>query len=196
MQGAFSKCPALTSVKLPNTLLRIGANAFLDNTALTTIDIPASVESISYGSSEINGAFANCTKLATVNFLANNTDVNGSGSASITSVSAKVATSLIIGQYTFNGCSSLKEITLPSNVTEIQSQAFNNCKALTTININSTENFNPWKLAFYNIGSSNVTVNVPNQTIKNKIENECNGSMNNVKITYNGENKEANVHLK
>lgn len=57
---AFSECSELTSVEMPNTIVRIGYSSFENCSGLTSIDIPISVENINIL------AFAGCTGLQTI----------------------------------------------------------------------------------------------------------------------------------
>lgn len=86
-QNAFKGCTSLTSVTLPNTLTAIHVGAFDDCTALVSIAIPDSV-------TQLNSCFGDCTALTTVTFTAK----------------SKLS---FIANDTFDGCSSLKEMTLP-----------------------------------------------------------------------------------
>lgn len=63
---AFSNCPALTSVTIPDGVTSIGGNAFLGCTGLTSIFIPDGVTSISIG------AFMSCTSLTEIIINKNN----------------------------------------------------------------------------------------------------------------------------
>ena len=44
-----------------------------------------------------------------------------------------------IGYHAFSGCTSLTSVTIPQNVTAIESSAFQNCKSLTSISIPAIE---------------------------------------------------------
>ena len=107
MQSAFEECEGLTSIDLPNTLIRIGNQAF-GNSGLESIVIPDSVLYIDHR------AFMGCTHLAALTLS------NG-----ITSISDNA----------FYGCEALTTLTIPDSVTSIGSNAFSNCYALTTLSI-------------------------------------------------------------
>ena len=121
-ESTFAETPNLTTVTLPNTLTTIATNSFYQS-GITSIDIPASVTSISYGQQAINGAFSKCKNLKSVTFEAE---------------SGKVTPNLTIGQYTFSGCTSLTQITLPTRTQQILSNAFDDT-GLTTITILATQ---------------------------------------------------------
>lgn len=57
---AFYNCKALTSVKIPNGVTKIGYEAFRDCEALTTIEIPVSVTNIE------EDAFLGCKNLRSI----------------------------------------------------------------------------------------------------------------------------------
>lgn len=59
---AFYRDPAMESVRMPETLKTVGAEAFRDCTSLTSVEVPSSVEEVSYR------AFSYCTKLSVVSF--------------------------------------------------------------------------------------------------------------------------------
>ena len=82
--------------------------AFMDCTALTSIEIPASVETIG------NYAFKNCTSLKTVTF--------------------EKGSKLKMIQYnTFRDCTSLTTIEIPASVETIERGAFSGCTSLQTV---------------------------------------------------------------
>ena len=90
------------------TVKSIGDEAFYQDTALTSVTIPATVTTI--GSS----VFRECVNLQTVALTDGLTD---------------------IGEYTFSGCSSIESIELPASLTEIGSSCFSGCTALSKIEL-------------------------------------------------------------
>lgn len=110
--------------------------AFAGCTSLKYITLPSSVTSLKSTTAANYGTFYNCTALERINLqnvtsftcaFANCTSLSdiGSLSGSLTS----------IGNYSFQNCSSLSNITLPSSLTSIGNYAFNNCSALSSITI-------------------------------------------------------------
>jgi hypothetical protein len=99
----------LESITLPSGLQRIGKNAFASSYSLTTVSIPGSITLID------ERAFANCSRLASVNF--------------------QPARSVIIGDYAFTGCSSLARVILPAGLSVIMDNAFNSCGNLVSVTI-------------------------------------------------------------
>ena len=108
MKDAFNNSRA-TSVLLPNTLKRIGVNAFYSATNLTSISIPDSVTYIG------KSAFANCTKLSTVEFDADKSALK------------------YLGDNAFFNCTLLSKIRLPYRLQEIGDMAFYGCSKLSIV---------------------------------------------------------------
>ena len=99
----------LTTLELPEGLLRIGNNA-LKSSFLKSLTIPASVQEIGAN------AFEKMTALTTVTFAEN-------------SVLAR------IGNAAFTGCSKLTAIDLPDSVTELGTGVFKSCSKLATVDL-------------------------------------------------------------
>jgi uncharacterized repeat protein (TIGR02543 family) len=96
---------SLTSIILPNGLNSIGSGAFTYCSGLTSINIPAGVDSI---------------KDAALY------------SAGLTSINIPVGVTFI-GEFVFGGCHRLTSIILPDGLTSIEDYAFAYCNNLTTI---------------------------------------------------------------
>lgn len=134
---AFYNCNNLRNIKLPNSLVEIGIDAFYlcselnfneyDNAlylgkgsndyyflikakekTISTCDVNKNTKAI------VGEAFDSCYNLTTVN-LPDGIEY--------------------IGELAFNGCKSLKNITLPNSITEIRLRAFAECSELEYINI-------------------------------------------------------------
>lgn len=120
----------LTNLDLSKNLLLkgIGSDAFNNCTALTILNIPNSITSIS------QNAFYNCTSLSSITDISNVTNI-GPGAFSRTALQGiSLPTSLtLVDDSTFSYCSSLTNIQIPSNVTSIDTLAFDNCTGLTSV---------------------------------------------------------------
>ena len=112
--SAFDYCSSLTTVTFEkeSQLKTIGGDyyygAFSDCTALTSIEIPASVETIG------NTAFSDCSSLATVTF-------------------EKGSRLKTIGNNAYYRCTSLTSIEIPASVETIEKKAFMHCSSLATV---------------------------------------------------------------
>ena len=136
---AFKGCSSLKTVTFEkgSQLKTIGGNynnpnyngAFSDCTALTSIEIPASVETIE------KVAFSGCSKLATVTFE------KGSQLKSIGGGKSLGA---------FMDCTALTSIEIPASVETIEAAAFSGCSSLKTVIFEKGSNLKTiGKAAFY-----------------------------------------------
>ena len=133
---AFKGCSSLTTVTFEkgSQLKTIGeeydGGAFSGCSALTRIEIPASVETIeSY-------AFYGCSSLTTVTFEEGSQlkTIGGSAFESLRITHIEIPASVeTIGSSAFKGCSALTSIEIPASVETIGSSAFKGCSSLTTV---------------------------------------------------------------
>ena len=110
--GVFENCTKLETVKLPNSLRKIGSNTFDNCKALVHVDIPAGVNEIG------RCAFNDCCCLRTVTI-------------------PEGVLNLPVG--VFAGCKSLESAKLPSSLRTIEQYAFSRCVSLTAINFDALE---------------------------------------------------------
>lgn len=116
------------------TIIGIKFNAFQNNTNITTVTIPDTVESI-------NGyAFSGCTALKNVHIPNSVTDMSGNG--------------------IFKGCTSLESITIPDSVTKIGKDMFSQCDNLKKVSLGNQITTIPSQI-FYSCDNL-VEVNIPN----------------------------------
>lgn len=113
---------------IPNTVTKIGANAF-SSREITSIVIPNSVTSIG------SQAFFCCEKLKTVTLSNNLKTIGHDAFASCVSLESIYlpATLTKIDEYAFRDCKSLKEITLPAKLQFLNEGAFKECSSLTSV---------------------------------------------------------------
>ena len=131
--GAFSDCTSLTSIEIPASVETIGICAFSDCTSLTTIEIPARMETIE------GGAFAGCTSLQTVTFEKGSQLKTVDGFVGCTSLtSIKIPASVeTIEDSAFKGCSLLATVTFEKGSQLKTVDGFSNCTALTTVDMSA-----------------------------------------------------------
>ena len=114
------------------SVVGIGRTAFYDCEALTSVDIPETVDYISHG------AFTDCAGLVAVKMPSRIEEIGG---------------------YAFAGCKKLASINIPEGIKTIEMYAFTNCESLTSVHIpNSVETVG--MMSFY-LCKSLVSVEMP-----------------------------------
>lgn len=122
-----------TYVKNSNiySVVKIGRNAFKDNTKLKSIVIPNGIQEID------EGAFSGCTKLETIIIPSSVKKIgNGvfKGCTNLKNIELSNGIEQIEGN-AFYDCTSLQSIVIPDSVTLLGGQAFFNCNNLKTVEL-------------------------------------------------------------
>ena len=150
--GSFKNCKTITSVTIPNGILKIHISAFSGCANLASITIPDSITTI--GSEAFySTAYYNASENWDNGILyINNHLIEAEDSLSGT-YTVKTGTKTIASR-AFINCPSLISITIPDSVTNIGSEAFFRCTNLESVTIpNSVTNIGSY--AFY--GCANLT---------------------------------------
>lgn len=153
--ASFSGCTNLKTIDLPDTVTEIGAFAF-ESTGLTSITIPASVETVD------DTAFIDNTSLTDATFPAGK-GISFEGCTSLVNVKINNNPTKIDDSM-FRKCSSLASIELPDTVTEIGKYAFADCTSLKDFIIpDGIKSIG--EAAFYNSGITSLVVPESVETI-------------------------------
>jgi hypothetical protein len=129
---AFQNDTILTSVVLPNSIEAIGQYAFAGCSSLSNITLSKNITALS------DYAFQNCTTLKSIAILAGTMTIGNwvfDGCSALQTVTMKDYVTGI-GQGCFRGCENLTSITLSKSITTISSYAFQDCKALPNVSLN------------------------------------------------------------
>ena len=125
--NAFLNCEKLGAAALPDGVTFIGSCAFSGCVSLTKVTIPAGIKSIT------SSLFANCKSLNTVTIPEGVKE---------------------IGQGAFSGCERLTSISIPGSVTTVEYRAFYSCAKLSSVIFKGTRD--QW--AALKVGSGNESL--------------------------------------
>ncbi len=164
LNGAFYNCASINSLTIPDSVTAIGSGAFRGLSSLTQITLPFVGEKS--GSTSLNNLFGYIFSRPSENGVSGSTyirqyaytsDDTSPGNAYY-SIPGSLTTVTITGgsgiNYTiiggaFYGCTMLKNVTLPANLTEIKAYTFYGCTNLTAPEIPASVT-QIGKRAFYN----------------------------------------------
>ena len=144
--GAFSYCTALTSIEIPASVETIGASAFKGCSKLATVTFEkeSQLKTIGGGYSEPNyyGVFSDCTALTSIEIPASVETIEAAafkGCSSLATVTFENGSQLKTiggGSYSsgaFSDCTALTSIEIPASVETIEAAAFKDCSSLATV---------------------------------------------------------------
>ena len=133
---AFEDCSSLTAVTIPNSVTNLWSGTFSGCSSLASVTIPDSIESIGWC------AFADCLSLQEVIIPSNVQELKGRCGGfrttngpftGCTNLKKVIADCRLIGGSSFSDCSSLTNVTIGDNVTNIDYGAFSRCTNLTQV---------------------------------------------------------------
>jgi len=170
---AFHWCDSLATVTMGTNVTSIGAYAFYGCGSLTSVTIPSSVTSIGVEAFAcIPDAVGWPASLTAINVDTNNPDYSSvagvlfnksqttliqcpAGLAGSYAISNRVFS---IGDYAFDFCNRLTNVTIPNSVTNIGRNAFSECSSLTSVTIGTNVTSIAYA-AFFDCNSlTNVTI--------------------------------------
>lgn len=171
---AFSKCSNLTNIEFPSSLKTIKQAAFKE-TGLINITIPANITTLESNVFESckslktanidatitifpDATFNYCTALTTVKFSSSSPIVYFEGSGKMAEFEPNYTGEG--GNGIFKECTSLTEVILPPNLTNISCSCFGNCKSLKTIELPDTITLigGTWGGSFYASGIESIKI--------------------------------------
>lgn len=158
-KNAFSFCPDLTSITIPNTITSIDKYAFYESSRLTSVNITdlsawCKIEFGVYSSNPLYYAKKLFLNGEEVKDLVVPDDVTSIGKYAFISCSGLTSVTIpnsvtSIGDWAFFDCSGLTSVTIPNSVTSIGEFAFQDCSGLTNVTFgNSVESIGGWALAY------------------------------------------------
>ena len=161
-QNAFANCASLESINIPEGVTKLENGTFTDCISLSTITLPSTLKDIGDLSGH-HGPFKNCTALQSISIPTNVTTIGYYAFLNCSSLkSINIPDGVTeIGRSAFQGCSALTSINIPDGVTEIGDYAFQNCSALETVNISDSSQLTSIGSDAFKNCSALTSVNIP-----------------------------------
>lgn len=207
--AAFRNCSALTSITIPEGIVRIGKLAFAECSSLTSITIPKTVTQIDCGEISIGDnyyyghLFTNCPTLTSIVVEEGNpkykTIQNGNGiidKTTNTLIAGDQTTSIPkdvinIGKDAFAECKALTSVAIPDSVTSIAGGAFCYCHALTSVTIPNSVTSIGFEAFCYCNALTSVTI----ENEEGKVAIDGYAITSKAKITYVGKPKDGAMRI-
>lgn len=149
--STFRGCTSLEEIKLGANVTELGAYAFQDCASLKEFEIPSGLKTIA------GSLFKGCSSLQSITVPAECTEINSYAFANSGLVTAIIHSEKIdlsafegcvslvnltigseveeIGQGAFSGCTSLTEVEIPDNVIKTSGMVFKDCTGLKTVSV-------------------------------------------------------------
>ena len=128
---SFAYYTGITSLVIPNNVVSIANEAFLNCTSLTSVTLPDSITTLP------TGIFKNCSSLTSIVIPSTVTSIGDNAFEGCTSLQSIVIPNSVthIGANAFKGCTNLSSVTISNSTTTISDNAFYGCTSLTSISI-------------------------------------------------------------
>ena len=167
--GAFADCTALTSIEIPASVETIEAAAFMRCSKLATVTFEKGSQLKTIGgdySSYYYGVFSDCTALKSIEIPASVETIEATafkGCSSLATVTFEKGSQLktIGGGYyyhyyygVFSDCTALKSIEIPASVETIEATAFKGCSSLATVTFEKGSQLKTIGGGYYSYSSS------------------------------------------
>jgi len=154
--NAFAGNTTLTKITFPSTLQVIKASAFSMCSNLLTIVAPQNIALTTIGDS----AFAQ-SGLKSIVLPPSITSMGQKVFQKCTNLETAVVYTAVLGQYMFDGCTALKEVTLSDNTTAIPAYTFQDCASLKSFTLPSAvKSMGNYCLSGSGITSFNIHANI------------------------------------
>ena len=166
--GAFSDCKTLKAIEIPASVETIEASAFKGCSKLATVTFEqgSQLKTIG-GDGSFYGAFYGCTALTAIEIPASVETIEASafyGCSSLTTVTFEKGSQLKTiggGHYSgaFYGCTALTSIEIPASVETIEATAFKGCSKLATVTFEKGSQLKTIGGGYYSNYNSNCNPN-------------------------------------